>query len=207
MVSTPAWTKEVAIGIQQSSRQYKAFFAEPCSQIWSEEVKRIKRQRPDFSKLREVYRARPLDRQVADRVIALWHHVLSDRRNYMRDEAIYLDGGTVAFTVRGSGPGRQLAAHTHRWDQGSKAMELVNLAYALKSYVTADISQKQLIELVRAAERVTGLRSKPPSTEASNQAMQLTASKPDVHAWSVCRRNRMLRRMHRGLAAADLVSR
>ena len=40
-----------------------------------------------------------------------------------------------------------------------------------------------------------------------NQAMQLTASKPDVHAWSVCRRERMLRFMHRGLAAADLVSR
>ena len=40
-----------------------------------------------------------------------------------------------------------------------------------------------------------------------NQAMQLTASKPDVHAWSVCRRPRMLRAMRRGLAAADLVSR
>ena len=37
--------------------------------------------------------------------------------------------------------------------------------------------------------------------------MQLTASKPDVHAWSVCHRKRMLRRMHIGLAAADLVSR
>jgi hypothetical protein len=40
-----------------------------------------------------------------------------------------------------------------------------------------------------------------------NQAMQLTASKRDVHAWSVCRRERMLRGMHGGLAAADLVSR
>ena len=44
-------------------------------------------------------------------------------------------------------------------------------------------------------------------TPTSNQAMQLTASKPDVHAWSVCRQERMLRGMHRGLAAADLVSR
>jgi hypothetical protein len=41
----------------------------------------------------------------------------------------------------------------------------------------------------------------------SNQAMQLTASKPVVYAGSVCRRERMLRLMHRGLAAADLVSR
>ncbi len=43
--------------------------------------------------------------------------------------------------------------------------------------------------------------------KSPNQAMQLTASKPDVYAWSVCRRERMLRGMHRGLAAADLVSR
>ena len=48
------------------------------------------------------------------------------------------------------------------------------------------------------------LRHRP---QASNQAMQLTASKPDVHAWSVCRSERMLPFMHRGLAAADLVTR
>ena len=45
-----------------------------------------------------------------------------------------------------------------------------------------------------------------PRTEP-NQAMQLTASKHAVHAWSVCRWERMLRGMHGGLAAADLVSR
>ena len=42
---------------------------------------------------------------------------------------------------------------------------------------------------------------------SSNQAMQLTASKPVVYASAACRRERMLRGMHRGLAAADLVSR
>ena len=39
--------------------------------------------------------------------------------------------------------------------------------------------------------------------KSPNQAMQLTASKLDVYVWSVCRRERMLRGMHRGLAAAD----
>ncbi len=43
--------------------------------------------------------------------------------------------------------------------------------------------------------------------ETSNQAMQLTARKPHVCASGVCRRKRMLRFMHRGLAAADLVTR
>jgi hypothetical protein len=41
----------------------------------------------------------------------------------------------------------------------------------------------------------------------SNQAMQLTASKPAVYAFRVCRRERILPAMRRGLAAADLVSR
>ena len=36
----------------------------------------------------------------------------------------------------------------------------------------------------------------------SNQAMQLTASKPAVYASRVCHRTRMLRGMHRGLVAA-----
>ena len=40
-----------------------------------------------------------------------------------------------------------------------------------------------------------------------NQAMQLTASKPAIYAGGFCRRERMVRGMHSGLAAADLVSR
>ena len=45
------------------------------------------------------------------------------------------------------------------------------------------------------------------SAKSPNQAMQLTASKPVVSTGSVCRRERMLRGIHRGLAAANLVSR
>ena len=45
------------------------------------------------------------------------------------------------------------------------------------------------------------------ATNRSNQAMQLTASKRDVYASGVCRPERMLRFMHRGLAAADLLAR
>jgi hypothetical protein len=42
----------------------------------------------------------------------------------------------------------------------------------------------------------------PGAANTPNQATQLTASKPAVCPWSVCRRNRTLRSMHRGLAAA-----
>jgi hypothetical protein len=40
-----------------------------------------------------------------------------------------------------------------------------------------------------------------------NQAMQLTASKSAIYTFRICRRKRILRGMHSGLAAADLVSR
>ena len=43
--------------------------------------------------------------------------------------------------------------------------------------------------------------------KSPNQAMQLTASKAAIYASGVCHRASMLRTMHRGLAAADLVSR
>ena len=52
-----------------------------------------------------------------------------------------------------------------------------------------------------------GLLSHHVVDDRSNQAMQLTASEPAVYASRGCRRQRMLRIMHRGLAAADLVSR
>lgn len=43
--------------------------------------------------------------------------------------------------------------------------------------------------------------------ETSNQAMQLSARKPVVYAWRVCRRQRMLRGIHTALAAADVLAR
>ena len=45
------------------------------------------------------------------------------------------------------------------------------------------------------------------TSKKPNQAMQLTASKSAIYAFRVCHRASMLRSMHRGLAAADLVSR
>ena len=71
-----------------------------------------------------------------------------------------------------------------------------------------DISPQELrIRYSRDGEAHVFRRVDAVATRASNQAMQLTASKPDVHAWSVCRREPILRGMHSGLAAADLVSR
>jgi ankyrin repeat protein len=70
-----------------------------------------------------------------------------------------------------------------------------------------DKSGKSALDYAEANhhEEVSTLLREP--RNASNQAMQPTASKPDVYAWSVCHRARILRGMQIGLAAADLVSR
>jgi hypothetical protein len=56
-------------------------------------------------------------------------------------------------------------------------------------------------------EKEPDMKNVPGPTPQSNQAMQLTASKSAIYASYVCHRASMLRGMHRGLAAADLVSR
>jgi hypothetical protein len=85
----------------------------------------------------------------------------------------------------------------------------IEIAYVLK----AEFGAK------KATQRVVWPRGLPPQEieaiwkaiwsldKPSNQAMQLTASKADVYASRLGRRERMLHGMHRGLAAADLVTR
>ena len=68
--------------------------------------------------------------------------------------------------------------------------------------VEAIIREDEENRLLIAVGEVRKMVVQPP-----NQAMQLTASKPAVYASRICRRERMLDGMHRGLAAADLVSR
>jgi hypothetical protein len=75
------------------------------------------------------------------------------------------------------------------------------------------ISGRQLVKRPTSGIRIVGnafgppADFRPPRAKRPNQAMQLTASKPAVCAWSVCRRASTLRGTHSGLAAADLVSR
>ena len=54
---------------------------------------------------------------------------------------------------------------------------------------------------------LSGMEQLDRAVQRPNQAMQLTASMPAICASGVCRRERILRFMHIGLAAADLVSR
>ena len=66
-----------------------------------------------------------------------------------------------------------------------------------------DAQSREASWVEEGQRRTTGSRT----MTRPNQAMQLTASNLDVHAWSVCHPRFPLRRDRIGLAAADLVTR
>jgi hypothetical protein len=69
----------------------------------------------------------------------------------------------------------------------------------------APITRDSVPSHLQSSERTAAVARS--NGHAPNQAIQLTASKSAIYAFRGCRRERMLRGMHRGLAAADLVSR
>ena len=138
--------------------------------------------------------------------VALWYFITDAGAGY---DALARVTGTADITFRGAVIQRSvLPRHGRRRDLFTDTNGLILLRfeapsagrYVLRLNIT---SVPEHLEISGAGIRLLKLRDTP----RPNQAMQLTASKPDVHAWSVCRRKRMLRGMHRGLAAADLVSR
>src|SRR3954463_15845731 len=55
-----AFGGEDIVGIRRTNSGYRAFTVEPSSHIWDEEVKRYRRERPDFSRIRSSYHERPI---------------------------------------------------------------------------------------------------------------------------------------------------
>ena len=114
--------------------------------------------------------------------------------------------------------GRSLRASDRSWSRHraprrilprpvGRGFALLRIAVCIVLFCLPSAAGLRLVSARGAIALEGATRQLPVITQPSNQAMQLTASKPDVHAWSDCRRERILRGMHRGLAAADLVTR
>ena len=89
-----------------------------------------------------------------------------------------------------------------------KTAELISIVQLLVKYCQSSAAARvQIATRIEAKAKRLAAAAGDVTTKRPNQAMQLTASKRAVYASSVCRRKRMLRGMHSGLAAADLVSR
>jgi peptidoglycan/LPS O-acetylase OafA/YrhL len=140
-----------------------------------------------------------------------------------------IDGVTVGFAEfwqRGGGPvffalgiGCALLAYgflrARRWSRPLFVLAVLSLTLPAVCMSLPAAETRLLFQLFSAAWHsgtfFTVVQSESIFREAMrtppNQAMQLTASKPAIYASSVCRQCGMLRSMHGGLAAADLVSR
>ena len=178
-VHIPPFEKELVIGIRRTSQGYRAFVLEPTSHIWSEEVKRIERKRPDFSRIHAIYKERTISEAYVRRVAAFWRYVLAGPRNYHKDASTYLDSSELYFFL-GLLPGERLTAHAIKL--GPKSEELVHVASDLSAFVyPAKVDETKMFEWLRSSEKKVGFRSAVVSHDTSNQTMHPTAGRRTAH--------------------------
>ncbi len=172
-VHIPPFEKELVIGIRCIGADYRAFVLEPSSHIWSEEVKRLERKRPDFSHIQVVYKERPISETYVRHAAAFWRYVLSDPHNYHEDTDSYLDSSQLYFFL-GLLPQEHFAAHAIKL--GPKSEELMHVASDLSAYVyPAKADEAKMFHWLRQSEKEVGFRSSAISQDRSNQTMQPTA--------------------------------
>ena len=174
-VHIPPFEKELVIGIRRVGAGYRAFVLEPSSHIWSEEVKRLERKRPDFSHIQAVYKERPISETYVRHAAEFWRYVLSDPRNYHEDTDSYLDSSQLYFFL-------SLLPHehfsSHAIKLGPKSEELMHVASDLSAFVyPAKADEAKMFEWLRQSEKKAGFGSSAISHDTSNQTMQPTAGR------------------------------
>ena len=157
MFPVPAFQPEFVSGIARTARGYTAFKATVADNIWyqlgfgSEEWKQ---KYSNYRHIKPIVHERPLSDALALRIAALWRRVLTDRRNYGKDESVYVD--TVQFRYYlGFAPHERLNAHMVAW--GPHTERLVETGSALASYASGAFSERELVKAVTQAERKLGI--------------------------------------------------
>jgi hypothetical protein len=149
----PPFSNEIVVGIRRDRAGYHAFVVEPTSHIWHEASPENKH--PNYSKIRQKYTDHIIRDDVAVRCIRLWHRVLSDRQNYLKDENLYLDTTEVYFFVR-LAPHEAISAWTHQWGDKTRAGELLTLSDALTAYIDGKMTEAKFLHLLEHAEKKVG---------------------------------------------------
>jgi hypothetical protein len=175
----PSFEKEYAVGIQESKKgAAEVFVLSPSSQLWDTEIlkeyeegklrsyvsnkpvalqddknyQRLKQTTPnDYRKISVTRRARPIPKDLADQVTALWRErLLEVRHPAVLDEGN--DGETYYFSAWVQGRG-QLSGHVWSPEPGSKVGKLVAVVTALADYSNGKGDVKQLAESVDRATK------------------------------------------------------
>ena len=174
----PSFEKEYAVGLQATKEGTEAFFLSPSSQVWNTEVlkeyeegkmrayvngkpvalqddknyQRLKRTTPsDYRKIGVTRRARPIPKDLADRITALWHERLLDVR-HPTELVDGCDGETYYFSAWVWGRG-QLSGHVWSPEPDAKAGRLVGVVTALADFSNGKADLKHLAEHVDRATK------------------------------------------------------
>jgi hypothetical protein len=175
--------------------------AENIDFVWSE-------RRGESDQLQRV-RAVPVTRKDAEISERLAHAFRDCLRAALRatrpdtSDAVIIHMDRVEFWLVAPGSTPLKAERSNR--PGRHVLQLISLGDDLARYCELPAAQRQ--KAAQHIEKKATRLQRYFGRIASNQAMQLTASKPAIYVSHGCRRASMLRGMHRGLAAADLVSR
>ena len=145
----------------------------------------------------------PLPETLANLVHELWVRTLE--KTAVDEEAIpESPTGIFSATTKTGSRLRGVTVFLH--EQDSICIAMMDVGESLIDYAKSPRSKRAQMA-AELEKECTGVLRRIVDAGAPNQAMQLTASKPAIYAGGVCRRERMPRAMHGGLAAADLVSR
>ncbi len=175
-----SFEKEYVVGLQIGDAGAQAVVLEASSSIWDtellemyktgeigptttpdgkeipleqdEEYKALKRRTPaDYHAIKSVRRARPLPRDVADAIKALWKVMLLEVR-HPKKSADGLDGTTYHFSAGVEGRG-DLSGHIWSPELESKTGQLARLAEALADFGRGAGSLKTLTARLEAAKK------------------------------------------------------
>lgn len=161
MIVRPPFDKEYIVGVRQVGRQYRCFVINPSSHIWSEEVKRLKKKKPDFAHIRGTFEETPVREDVVMRIAEIWRKGINDSKSYLssaeKARVIYLDSTQYYFFVDLL-PNEHLAAHTVE-SGGPNAAAMLRVGFDLPVYVWRHMSESAYLETLARAEKVFDIKS------------------------------------------------
>jgi hypothetical protein len=178
-VVIPSFEKEYAVGIQETKKgEAEVFVLSPSSQIWDtkilkeyeegkvrsyvngkpvaiqddENYQKLKKTTPDdYRKIKVTRRARPIPKDLANRVTALWHERLLEVR-HPADLDLGTDGDTYYFSAWVQGRG-QLSGHIWSPDPDSRTGRLAAVVASLSDYSKGMADLTRLTEVVSKATK------------------------------------------------------
>ncbi len=152
----PGFQPEFATGIARTASGYTAFEANVANSIWFQLGFGSEKWKHNYNKYRDikpVLHERRLPGGLALRIAALWRRVLTDPRNYGRDEGPHVDATQFAYFL-GFLPHERLHAYMVSW--GPNTGQLIALTGALASYANGT-PERELVKAVAEAERKLGI--------------------------------------------------